>query len=489
MVAVKAKPQQFSRNAVRRSVCRESYSDYVKTFWHTVVSEELVWNWHMEVMCNRFQDVMERVFKGEDKLGDEVINISPGTSKSLLHTILPIGWCWSRMPSLKGIFGSYSYELSLDLAGFARDVIWSDLYQETFPEIQLRSDQTAKGRFTNTRGGWRFACATRGNVTGRHAHLIVIDDPLNPKEAWSAVEGQAANRWLQHTLPSRKVNKRVTPTFLVMQRLAESDPTDLFLRRPGCRHLCLPAELTEDVYPRRYRKNYVKGKMDSERLGKKVLEEAKEDLGKYAYAGQFLQNPVPPEGGMFDTSKIKIINPLPDSEFEKEVRGWDKGGTEDAGTYTAGVRIGRTWEDRIVVRHVVKGQWDSGRREYHIEKVANADGHKIYIALEQEGGSGGKESAENTVRRLMGFKVRVHKVGKGLGDKVKWADPFSTQVNNGNVYLERGPWNEDYLEELKHFPNGKFVDQVDATSRAFATLTRKRGKRGGIDQLLANAVG
>mgnify|MGYP000040799472 CR=1 FL=1 len=58
----------------------------------------------------------------------------------------------------------------------------------------------------------------------------------------------------------------------------------------------------------------------------------------------------------------------------------------------------------------------------------------------------------------------------GKGDKETRARPFRSQVEAGNVYLVRGPWNEAFLAELEAFPNAVHDDQVDATSCAFNDL-------------------
>ena len=57
------------------------------------------------------------------------------------------------------------------------------------------------------------------------------------------------------------------------------------------------------------------------------------------------------------------------------------------------------------------------------------------------------------------------------GDKARRADPFSVQVNWGNVYLMYAPWNNDFIEEYRSFPFGNYKDQVDAGSMAFNRLT------------------
>ena len=89
--------------------------------------------------------------------------------------------------------------------------------------------------------------------------------------------------------------------------------------------------------------------------------------------------------------------------------------------------------------------------------------HKI-----KEPGSGGKESAQNTVKNLAGYDVEVVRPS---GDKAIRAMPFSSQVNMDNVYMAPGEWNKEYLNELTLFPNSKYKDQVDASSGAFTLLT------------------
>ena len=98
-------------------------------------------------------------------------------------------------------------------------------------------------------------------------------------------------------------------------------------------------------------------------------------------------------------------------------------------------------------------------------------GKSVHIGLEQEPGSGGKESAEATIRNLAGYNVT-----KDLprGDKSLRADPFSVQVNYGNVLLLRGDWNEPYINEMRNFPLSKYKDQIDSSSGAFNMLTSKR---------------
>jgi predicted phage terminase large subunit-like protein len=382
----------------------------------------------------------------------------------------------------------------MDLSRKSRDVIKSEKYRAAFPEIKLRSDQDVKSYFANTAGGARMATSTGGAILGFHGHFIVIDDPLNPNEALSEIELENANNWMDNTLSQRKVDKNITPTILIMQRLHQNDPSAHMEKvareaqqiaiRAGeinpslkLKHVCLPAELTDDVKPRGLRKYYNRDRlMDGVRLPMSVLNDARA-RGSYFYSGQFLQNPVPLGGGMFKTDRIRIDTPPPLNTFKMIVRYWDKAGTADDGAYTAGPKLGLDREGRFWILHCTRGQWSSDRRETIIKQTAQRDGRRVIVGVEQEPGSAGKESAEGTAKNLAGFRVRID---NPTGDKVLRADPFSVQVNNRNVFMVEGEWNQDYIDELKFFPLSTYKDQVDASSGGFKLLTKGKKKVGAM---------
>ena len=123
---------------------------------------------------------------------------------------------------------------------------------------------------------------------------------------------------------------------------------------------------------------------------------------------------------------------------------------------------------------VVRGQWGTDQRERNMRSVAEVDQLKVRIGIEQEGGSGGKESVQASILNLAGFSVVAD---RPTGDKIYRADPLSVQINNGNVILLQGAWNKAFLDELEMFPNSTYKDQVDACSGAFAMLTKKKVAR------------
>jgi predicted phage terminase large subunit-like protein len=464
------------------SLCKDSFYEFVKEFWHIVIQEKPVWNWHIKFMCDELQEAAERVFRGEPKLHDYIINIPPGTTKSTICSVMYPAWILSRMPNARIICGSHTENLCLDLSNKCRLIVQSEQYQLCFPYVEIRDTQNTKGYWATTKGGFRFSATVGGkNPMGFHAHFLIVDDPIDPQKAFSETELKVANDFMNLTIANRKVDSAISVTLLIMQRLHQDDPTGNRLANKAAgkvRWICLPAEVSDKVKPGYLKAKYVDGLLDPVRLSAKVLEE-KKSMGQYGYSGQYRQFPVPPGGGMFQIVEIRpAALPL---KFDMVVRGWDKAGTVDGGAHTAGVKIGMVRVDgmpRFYVLDVVRGQWGSAQREQMIRTTAELDGRGVVIAIEQEPGSGGKESAEMTVRRLAGYIVRVE---RPTGDKILRADPFSVQVNSGNVFVPRnGNWVRVYLDEMMFFPYGKYKDQVDATSLAFTILTKPRIRVGAL---------
>jgi len=478
---------------IQREINNRSFYQFLKYFWDEVSTTPLVDNWHIKYLCDELQKVAERVMLRLPKLYDLVINIPPGTTKTSIVLIMFPVWVWTRAFKSRFLTVSYSAALSLESAELSRDLIRSEMFKRIYPEIAIKQEKDSKSNYKviksyhrsqsfvkNMRqGGTRFSTSVGGTLTGFHGDFLLVDDPINPKQAVSTVMLENVNRWIDQTLSTRKVDKAVSVTILVMQRLHQNDPSGHFLKNSNnVKHICLPGELGEYekyVSPKELVKHYKNGLLDPVRLNRPILKELEAALGQYGYAGQVGQNPVPPGGGMFKIEHFQmqttILNPV---NKIKTVRYWDKAGTADGGAYTVGVKLTLLKHNKFLVEDVKRGQWSSEERERIIKQTAEADGRNVVVMIEQEPGSGGKESAENTVRNLAGF---VCKKDRPSGDKVYRADPLSVQVNSGNVLLLPGSWNDAYKEEFRYFPFGTYKDQVDATAGAFNFLTGKRQAR------------
>ena len=184
---------------------------------------------------------------------------------------------------------------------------------------------------------------------------------------------------------------------------------------------------------------------------------------------------------MFKMDKCEIVSSLShlDASIEKVVRYWDKAGTDGGGAYTAGVLMAVMSDSSYIVLDVVRGQWSAAKRERMIKLTAERDSgtHNNYsIWMEQEPGSGGKDVARMSIASLSKFNARADKVS-GKGSKEHRAEPYSAQVEIGNVKILKGAWNQDFIDEHRLFPNGTYKDQVDAAAGAYTKLQTRRNKK------------
>jgi predicted phage terminase large subunit-like protein len=159
---------------------------------------------------------------------------------------------------------------------------------------------------------------------------------------------------------------------------------------------------------------------------------------------------------------------------------WDKAGTAGGGAYTAGVLMAYSERTSMAyIRDVVRGQWAAAEREREIEAtvalwaqwVGGPLAFTVYV--EQEPGSGGKDSVADTKRRLAGYRVKADLPGQ-RGSKDVRAEPLATAAEVGQVRIVKGEWNEAFLREIEYFgPGAAYKDQVDAAAGCYNNLTTR----------------
>lgn len=174
-----------------------------------------------------------------------------------------------------------------------------------------------------------------------------------------------------------------------------------------------------------------------------------------------------------DCQSAVDLLPADEKRAIKRIRYWDRAGTEPHDgnrdpDWTVGVRMALLPDKRVVVEDVQRFRASSGDVEQRIRAVAQADGRGVWIGIEQDPGQAGKFEANYYVRAFSGWVVKTYPVTKA---KEVRAGPISSQTEAGNVYLVKGRWNNQFINELEEFPDAKHDDQVDAFSGAFAALT------------------
>ena len=451
-----------TENQIKAELCRRNFFYFLKEFWEIIIPESPVYNWHMEYLCQELQKVVGLVVERRKKKYDLIINIPPGTSKSTIVTIMLPVWAWIKDPTIRSLTASYSASLSTDHSMKSRDIIRSDKFKSFFPEINIKKDQDNKTHYKNNNGGERYATSVTGTVTGFHAHIIIVDDPLNPKEAASEADRLTANNFMDVTLSTRKVSKSVTPTILVMQRLHENDCTGNWLEKKGksIKHICLPGELSDDVKPFELRDKYVNGLLDADRLNYNDLNELKINLGSYGYSGQIMQTPSPTDGGIWQKWLIPIKRKdLP--ELSQIGTDWDLAYTEkEMNSASAYITAGKHNNKMYIT--------DLGFDWLEFPKLI------AYMRLRQfPHYIEGKASGKSAKQVLTNNGIPAIEVAVTGGDKIARATMATPYAEANMVYIC-----EDLIDKLYYdtkqgilvFPNGKADDLQDALVQSINRL-------------------
>lgn len=443
----------------------------------------LCWGWAHDAVA----DFIQAFIKGQ--IQDGIINIPPRMSKSTLGSVCGPVYSWVDAPWLRWLTSSYRDSLSTRDSVRSRRLIQSQWFKERWPTIKLTGDQNQKTYYENKDGGYRMAQSVVGGSTGEGGNRIVVDDPHNVRRAESDVERQNALNWWDEEMASRLDDPRRDGKLIIMQRLNERDLSGHSLEKKTYEHLYLPMEFeTHRVEDRDSRPpcavpvigfkdpRTIDGELlEPERFPRTAVDKLKVGMTTYAYSGQYQQRPSPRKGAMFDVNMIEVVSGIP-SGTTIAARYWDKAGTDATvaqgrGAFTAGVKMGKVTKGvhagKYIWLGVVRAQYSSGKREVAIKNTAIKDDKKVKIYVEQEPGSGGKESAENSLRNLAAFNAEAD---RPTGDKTLRADPLAGQVELGNLLMLKGDWNDELIEELRKFPVGAKKDQVDASAGAFNKL-------------------
>lgn len=465
-----------------RARCR-SLAGFIREAWHVLEPETpLIWGWHLDAIC----DHLEAVTRGE--ITRLLITVPPGSSKSLIVSVLWPAWEWSiGRRGLRYLTTSYDEVNITRDARKHRDLVQSEWYRALFPEVRLT--RTAEDDFANSDQGGRLA-ATFVSLTGKRGDRLIYDDPHSAKKAESDDQRYATTQGFREGATNRLNDQKRSAIIVIMQRLHHKDVAGVILEVPmGYCHLNIPMEFETvdgegNPLPRvptaigwldpRTEDGEL---MDPIRFDREVVEDLKRDLGAYAYAGQYQQRPVPREGGLFQRSyfKDKIIQVAPPGTVW--CRHWDLAATklkvtDTKGARTAGVKLGLAQDGSWIVGHMIAIGEEGKAVEDTIFTTAHIDGHEVMISLPQDPGQAGKVQKRSYLVKLSGFNVFIR---PETGDKVTRAEPFARQAEGGNVFLLEGAWNQEFLDEVCLFPGGARKDVVDACSGAFGRLLPRVG--------------
>jgi len=254
-----------------------------------------------------------------------LINIPPGYSKSQVCVIYFAAWCFLHNPSCRFLHTSYADTLVERNSSYVKLILSYDQlnFRQTksvaipiipisdiFPELKIAKGRNTKEYWHTTANGMFYAVPFGGKILGFHAGemerkrdkfkfngAILIDDPNKASEIHFDNSRKTVNNLYDQAVITRVVSE-ATPQLLIMQRLHQDDLTGHILEKEPDQwyHLKIPV-LDEQGEPL----------WDNERFtkhSKKVLMSMKA-ADPIMFSGQYMQEPVPEEGGIIDISKFK----------------------------------------------------------------------------------------------------------------------------------------------------------------------------------------
>jgi phage terminase large subunit-like protein len=425
----------------------------------------------------------------EGKIDRLIISIPPQHGKSELCSVrFPAYWL-GKNPDMPVILTSYSADLASDKSQQVRDLVNSDKYRKIFPEIQLNRASQAKDYWKLDKfRGYLLSGGVDGPLTGFGAKLGIIDDPYkNWEEAQSETNRRKVSNWYKTVFRTRiwEGGRIVFP----MTRWHVDDLAGEFIRTGEWYVLRIPA-IAESQKVR----DAINDKMglplnlpdpllreegesaSPKRYSKQALESLQSDLTELMFQALYQGFPTLATGNKVKEEHFMWIDDIPKDIISRctLIRYWDKAGTEDGGKYSAGVLMMYDPKEDYYyipdyeIRHF---RYSANKRELAIRETAQSDYDRyngaVRTFVEQEPGSGGKESAENTLYNLSDFMIEVDKV---RADKDTRFEPFAGKIQQKRVRFTRGKNCEWLRDEALSIPNGIYRDMTDAAAGCYAKI-------------------
>ena len=232
---------ELDKALIQKSDC--SLYDFLQITWRYVVVEPYIDGRHVHELCEHLQAV------SEGHIQKLCINVPPGSTKSTIVCVVWPVWDWITIPERKFIFASYSLTNVRRDANKSINLLNSRWFKERWGTI-LDNPAPAATRVTTKAGGFRYGTSVRGQVTGEHGKIRVVDDPIKPLDALggaqaSPVKLEECINWYDATLGNRATDAEPIDV-LIMQRLHENDLAAHILEDKDVVHLRLPMRFESD---------------------------------------------------------------------------------------------------------------------------------------------------------------------------------------------------------------------------------------------------
>jgi predicted phage terminase large subunit-like protein len=514
----------YAREQARADQARRGYYDkhgvrqggliaFVRHFWHVLEPEtKFVDGWSMWAICEH----LEGVTFGE--ITRLLINVPPGFCKSMLVDVFWPAWEWGPMDRAHHRYVCFSYAASLTERdnGRFRDLVTSADFQKLWGDRVVIQKKGETKVSNEGKRGWKLASSVGGVGTGERGDRVILDDPHNVKEVESELVRTETVRWFRESMSNRLNDSERSAIVIIMQRVHEDDISGAILTLElNYEHVMIPMEydVTRQVdeagqpcktsigwYDPRYDPDAPEQADGTlawpERFPALSVARTKEEVGPYAWAGQYQQMPTPRGGGIFKRAWWQPYD-SPDGKFpvmDYIVASLDSAFTAKQtnnpsalvvlGMFTTkngdrAVMLVDAWRKHLQMHGDTPERLRNEPERDYLRRAQERWGLVEWIAhtcrrckvntLLIEAKASGLSAAQE-LRRLHGREGWAIIECNPKGDKMARALAAQPILAQGKIWAPDRAWADLVITEMSLFPHGKFDDFTDAMSQAIKFL-------------------
>lgn len=436
------------RDAVKREKAQKSFMAFVHEMWPGFIHGR-----HHALIAKKFEEV------AEGKLKRLIINMAPRHSKSEFASYLLPAWFLGKFPNKKVIQTSNTADLAVGFGRKVRNLVDSEQYAKIFPNVSLRSDSKAAGRWATNHDGDYFAIGVGGTVTGKGADLLIIDDPHSEQEARLAQGDPSVfdNVYEWYTSGPRQRLQPGGAIIIVQTRWSDRDLTGRVLKSDNTdwEVIELPAIMPsgKPLWP--------------EFWSLSELEALKEELPPYKWNAQYQQKPTGEEGAIVKRDWWKRWESERPPRCEYIIQSWD---TAFSKSQRSDYSACTTWgvfhkdEDEKDVNIILLDAFKDKMEFPELKETAK----RMYDEWEPDSCIIEAKAAGAPLiheLRRMGVFVQDYTPSRG-NDKFVRLNSVTDLFSSGKVWAPETRWADEVIEEMARFPNAEHDDLVDSSVQA-----------------------
>lgn len=446
------------KNAIEREKCQDSFMAYVKKMWPGFIHGR-----HHAVLAKKFEDV------ASGKIKRLAISLPPRHTKSEFGSFLFPSWFLGKYPNKKVMQASNTGELAVGFGRKVRNLVMGEQYAEVFPDVTLRQDSKAAGRWSTNKDGEYFAIGVGGTMTGRGADLVIIDDPHTEQEAALAAHDPSVydKSYEWYTSGPRQRLQPSGAIIIIATRWSERDLIGRVIHdsmergRPDEWDVVeLPAIMPsgKSLWPEFW-------PLDQ-------LIALKEELPPTKWNAQYQQQPTGEEGAIVKREWWKIWEAEDPPRCEFIIQSWDTAFTKNERSDFSACT---TWgvfhlnEDPNNANIILLDSFQKRMEFPELKEKAKAhymDWQPDACIIEAKA-AGAPLVFE---MRQAGIPVSEYTPTRGTrqqsNDKIARLNSVSDLFNSGKVWAPDTRWAREVIDQMAAFPNAAHDDLVDTTVQA-----------------------